>query len=407
MNAYYEELLESEKEYDDILHMTANENQMSDLAWRFYSSREFAQRYKMGHGDAKVFVHGNFAAKAMPEAENVISKAEEAAKRMLHAEAVNLNLLSGVHAMLSSMLCVSNPGDTVMSVFSRQGGHFCTKGILEMTGRKHLYTEYDFEHYTFDVDSLAQKFHEANAKVLYLDTSVLIRPHPIRELREKLGKDAIIIYDASHVMGLIMSGMFQNPLDEGADVISANTHKTLPGPHHGMIAFKDKELGLRANKIMDGNLYSSTHVNEVLALSITILEMEKFGKAFCGQMVKNANYLAKCLEESGLEVRKMEDGTYTHDHQIHLYVDLGNQEIVERFLRNGISVNTSRALGEKLFIRVGLQEVTRRGMKEAEMEKIAGFFKRILGGEEIREEVKLFNKQFKEVQYGFTTLQNE
>lgn len=402
MNEMYDELLGHESKYNDMLHMTANENVMSDLAWRYYSSRVFAQRYRMGEGEDEVYVHSNFAAKGMPEAHKVISMAEEAAKKMLHAEVVNLNLLSGVHAMMSSVLCVSKPGDTVMSVFSRQGGHFCTKGILEMTGRKHLFTEYDFENYTFDVERLVQQFHEANAKVLYLDTSVLIKPHPIRELREKLGKDAIIIYDASHTIGLIMSGRFQNPLEEGADIISANTHKTLPGPHHGMIAFKDKELGLAANKIMDGNLYSSTHANEILALSITILEMEKYGSAFSDQIVKNANYLAKCLEEKGHEVRKMKDGVYTYDHQIHMYIDVANREVVQRFLDNGISINTSKALGEKLFVRIGLQEVTRRGMKEPEMETLSRLIADILEGRTVRDEVVAFNKKFTSVQYGFS-----
>ena len=407
MNILFEELLESENRYDNILHMTANENVMSDVAWKYYSSRALAQRYRMGSGTEDVYVHSNFAAKGMPEVDRVITEAEEAAKRMLHAGAVNLNLLSGVHAMLSSVLCVSNPGDTVMSVFSRQGGHFCTKGILEMTGRKHLFTEYDFENYTFNVDKLAKQFHAANAKVLYLYTSVLIRPHPIRELREKLGEEAIIIYDASHTIGLIMSGRFQSPLEEGADVISANTHKTLPGPHHGMIAFKDAEKGQVANKLMDGNMYSSTHINEVLALSVTILELEKYGKCFSDQMVKNANYLAKCLEKNGCEVRKMKDGVYTYDHQIHMYTEMANRDIVQRFLDNGISINTSKALGERLFVRIGLQEVTRRGMKESEMEVLASFFKDILEGKNVLEEVKAFNRQFRDVQYGFTLEKNE
>lgn len=105
-----------------------------------------------------------------------------------------------------------------------------------------------------------------------------MKPHPIRELRKALGPDVIIVYDASHTLGLIMAGKFQSPLEEGADIISANTHKTLPGPHKGLIAFKDRELGEKANALITANLYSTVHTNSLLALAISIIEADKFGK---------------------------------------------------------------------------------------------------------------------------------
>lgn len=397
---YIKSLCGVEKKYSELLHINANENVMSHLAKRFYQS-DLSQRYKMGRGMENVFVHGNFSAKAMPEIEDIIISAESIAKKTLNSEVVNLNLLSGVHAMISSILCTTKPGDAVMSVLSRHGGHFCTKGILEMTGRRHFYTEYNYENMEFDIEKIKCICNKENIKAIYLDTSVLLKPLPIKKLREQLGNDVVIIYDASHTLGLIMSGFFQDPLMEGADVISANTHKTLPGPHHGMIAFRNKELGEYANRLMDGSLYSSTHVSEVLSLAITILEIEKWGKEFSEQIINNANFLAKCLEAKGYEVRKASTDKYTYNHQIHLFCDMPNDEIVSMFLKNGISVNTSRALGERLFIRIGLQEVTRRGMKESEMVDIANFISEILSGKKILLKVKKFNMKFNKILYGF------
>lgn len=85
-----------------------------------------------------------------------------------------------------------------------------------------------------------------------------------------------------------------------------------------------------------------------------------------------------------------------------MYIDVANREVVQRFLDNGISINTSKALGEKLFVRIGLQEVTRRGMKEPEMETLSRLIADILEGRTVRDEVVAFNKKFTSVQYGFS-----
>lgn len=389
-----------EKKYGNILHITANENQLSELAQRFYNSSLYS-RYDMGRGIEGVVVHGGAAAKGMPETGDLINEAKEKAKYMLHAEHIELNCLSGVHAMMCSLLSLTRPGDTVMTVLSRHGGHFSTKPILDTSGRKQIYTEYDFENQKFDVEKIAKVFKDNNAKALYLDVSVYLKPHPIRELRKALGENAIIIYDASHTMGLIMGGQFQSPLEEGADVISANTHKTLPGPHKGMIAFKNKEVGENASKLIT-NLYSTVHTNSLLALVITILEMDKYGKKYAIQIIKNSNALGKALEKRGFEVRKADSTRYSYNHQVHMFTDLNNLEIVKKFLENNISLNTSRALGEKIFVRFGTQEITRRGMKEKDMDTIAGFVNDVLKGKNIANQVTEFTHQFDKIYYGFS-----
>lgn len=392
----------TENEYSNILHLTANENVLSPIALRAYQSSLYS-RYDMGEGSDGVIIHGGFAAKGMPETRDLLNAAVGAAKKMLSAEVVELNCLSGVHAMLSSLLSTTRPSDTVMSVLSRHGGHFATKPIIEASGRKQIYAEYDFEHQCFDVEKTAKIFHENHAKALYLDVSVYLKPHPIKELRKALGEDAIIIYDASHTMGLIMAGEFQSPLTEGADVISANTHKTLPGPHRGMIAFKNVKLWEKATPIIT-NLYSTVHTNSLLALAITILEMEKYGKSYAKQIIKNSNSLAEALVDLNLPVRRADNKQYSYNHQVHMFTDMDNQEIVRLFLNNNISINTSRALGEQIFIRFGTQEITHRGMKEPDMKDLAVLIKGVLDRQNMLEKVTEFNRKFKEVNYGFKTI---
>lgn len=402
MDKYLNLLYEIENRYANILHLTGNENIMSGLAQRFYSS-PLSCRYNMGPGENGVVKHGNFAAKGMPEVNDLLNDALEKANKMLKAELTVLNCLSCVHAMISTILCMTQPGDVVMTVPSTQGGHFCTKGILELTGRGHIFTEYDFDNFTFDVDKTTAAFKHAGARAIYLDTSVYLKPHPIQSLRKALGPDAIIIYDASHTMGLIMGKRFQSPLLEGADIICANTHKTLPGPHRGMIAFKDREVGLKAEATIQGSLYSTVHTNSLLALAITILEMFEYGEAYADQVINNANVLALQLSQKGLPVRQIADEIFTNNHQVHLFSNRENVELVSTFLKSNISINTSRALGDKLFIRLGVQEITRRGMKEDEMKTIASYIERILCGEELANEVSTFSSRFKDIHYGFKT----
>ena len=98
---------------------------------------------------------------------------------------------------------------------------------------------------------------------MYLDISYYVTPIDIAGIRKALGDKAIIIYDASHTVGLMIGHQFQSPLEEGADIICANTHKTLPGPQKGIIVFRDQELADKANSVINSGLFSSAHTHHL------------------------------------------------------------------------------------------------------------------------------------------------
>jgi glycine hydroxymethyltransferase len=395
--------VEAEEQRDhEFLHLTANEGQLSETARRFLGSK-LSERYYMGAGTNSKVDLGPFTALGFPGVAQLIEAAETATKEMLHAKVVNLNCLSGVHAMMCAILSTTEPGDTVMTVHHDFGGHFATRGILERVGRKNVWTSFDLAHLRFDVEALAKTFKESGAKAFYMDVSYYINPHNLREIRQALGEDAIIIYDASHTMGLIMGQAFQSPLTEGANVICANTHKTLPGPQKGMIAFRDQAFGEKANKIINGCLFSSPHTHHLIALATTILEMKEFGQAYAQQVIANSNALGEELTKLGYEVRKANTGRYSENHQVHLMVDhLGDyRQLYDHFFHNNIAVNFDNPLGNRMFIRLGTQEVTRRGMNEVEMKTVAQFIDQSLKGERIKEKVLAFNDTFRTIQYSF------
>ncbi len=395
--------IKSEEKRDrQFLHLTANEAQMSQTARMFLGSK-LSERYYFGPGEnGKIDLHP-FTALGFPGIGDLIHTAEEATKEMLGAASVNLSCLSGVHAMMCAILSTTEPGDTVMTVHHDHGGHFATKGILERVGRKSVFTSFDIEHLRFDVEALAKTFKESGAKAFYMDVSYYINPHNLREIRKTLGDEAIIIYDASHTMGLILGQQFQAPLKEGANVICANTHKTLPGPQKGMIAFRDADFAEKANDIINSCLFSSPHTHHLIALATTLLEMKEFGQEYAKQVISNSNTLGQALIDLGYEVRRSNTGKISENHQVHLFTDkIGDyKELYDYFFKNNIAVNFDSPLGNRIFIRLGTQEITRRGMKDVEMKKIAELISRVLKKENVKNEVKKLNESFQKIEYSF------
>ena len=405
INNVLDKIKSNETRNNSFLHLTANENQMSKTTRMFLDSK-LNERYFMGGGDENGIVDfGHFTALGLNGVEELVEMANTAAMEMLHAKGVNLNVLSGVHAMMSTILATTSPGDLVMTVPLEYGGHFATKGIINSIGRKHIFAVYDFPNLKFDANKIGQLVKENNVKAIYLDVSYYLNPHNLKEIRAAIGDDVIIIYDASHTMGLIMGGQFQSPLEEGANVICANTHKTLPGPHKGMIAFRDTDLAEKANKLIDGCLYSTNQVSHLIALSTAILEMKEFGQEYAKQIISNSNAIAKAFEELGYDVRKANTGRYSENHQAHVFIDNKGDRLrlYKNLIDNNISTNfegTELANG-RLFIRIGTQELTHRGMKETEMSLIASLMDKVMQGENVKSEVEKLNKQFSKIAYSF------
>ena len=404
INSFLKKIKNEEIRNNNFLHLTANENQLSNTARMFLGSK-INERYYFGGSKNSFVDFGHFTALGFKGVEDLINAAKDAAKKMLYAADVNLNVLSGVHAMMCAILSTTNPKDTVMTVPLEYGGHFATKGIIDRIGRGHIFADYDFSNLRFDAKKIAIKFKKYNIKALYLDVSYYLNPHNLREIRKAVGNSTIIIYDASHTMGLIMGQQFQAPLKEGANVVCANTHKTLPGPHKGMIAFRDKELADRANAIIDSCLYSTPHITHLIALAITILEMKEFGRDYAKQIIVNSNAIAQAFEKLGYEVRRANTGRFSENHQVHIFIHNKGKHIAlyKRLINNNISTNFegSELAGGKWFIRIGTAEATRRGMKENEMVKIARLMDRAMKGENVKFDLIRLNEKFRKICYSF------
>jgi glycine hydroxymethyltransferase len=248
------------------------------------------------------------------------------------------------------------------------------------------------------VEETKEIIERVKPKMIVFGASLIVFPQPVKELAE-IAKEsgAVVGYDGSHVLGLIAGGEFQNPLRDGACALFGSTHKTFFGPQGGIIlAYKGY------GEILKEKIYpafvDNAHWNRIAALTMALAEMKSFGKDYAKQVVFNAQVLAKALHDHGFPVICEHLG-FTKSHQVIL--NYGNNErgrkIAEKLQKANII--TDRV------IRIGTCEVTRRGMKEGEMLKIAELIKRaVMDGENpnsIKKDVAKLCAEFQKIEFCF------
>ena len=133
--------------------------------------------------------------------------------------------------------------------------------------------------------------------------------------------------------------------------------------------------------------------------------MKEFGQEYAKQIIANSNSIAEAFAELGYHVRKANTGSYSENHQAHIFIDnKGDYSLLyKNLIKNNISTNFegSELSGGRWFIRIGTAEITRRGMKEKEMIKIADLMDRAMKGQDVKDEVVSFNKKFSRIHFSF------
>jgi fluorothreonine transaldolase len=396
-------------EFEDsynYLSLSANENVISDTAAQFLGSK-LANRYYFKATNGRFLDFPDFAASGLQTVDGVVNAAKDVICEMAGASYVNLFALSGIHAMLMSIVSLTEPGDTVLSLSPAEGGHFSTRSIVEKVGRSSIVAP--LTDGKIDIDKLSDLLKDTPVKLIYLDLMNHIETVDIASIRAAARPDTYIVYDASHTLGLILGGQFQDPFAEGADVICANTHKTFPGPHRGLILAKDTVLGEKIESTIDGTFYSSVHYGTLLAMLVTIFEMHAYGKEFAKQIIKNANTLAQQLEASSVKVAHSSDGSYTKNHQIHLsFRNRGEARSALELLReNDIVAHLCFRKSIGHFVRLGVQEVTRKGMNEDNMKTIAHIISSVLNGTAQDGVARQLAIDYQSVHYSFDAILEE
>ena len=392
----------------ECINLIASENVTSPLVDSVYLS-DAMHRYAEGL-PYKRFYQGT---KYIDEIEVLASKLFA---ELLGAKYADLRPLSGTIANATAFASLAKPGDTALVVPLPGGGHVSHSeyGILGRLGIKPCPLPIIEEEMNIDADKAVKLIRSMKPKFITLGATVILFPHPVKELSEVAREvDAKLIFDAAHVLGLIMGGVYPNPLMEGADILTTSTHKTFPGPQGGAIATNDENIFKKMSRIVFPVFVSNHHLHRLAAIAVTALEMKYFGKQYAEQIVKNAKRLAEELYNLGFKVLCPEKGfTQTHQVVIDVRADGGGKKCAEILERANIIVNKNMLPWDKPSdvhnpsgIRIGVQEATRLGMKEEDMVDIAHFIYRLLKKKEdpaiVRKDVIEFRKNFTKVHYTF------
>lgn len=391
----------------DTVNLIASENVLSPAARRLLDS-DFHHRYAEGHPGKRYY-----------EGTRYIDEIEDRTRRLVasifKADRVDVRLPSGTLANEAAFSALVPHGATALAHGLDGGGHISHArfGALGKRATKILELPRLPDGYRLDAAKAREMIRAERPRIVVLGRSLFLFPEPVTEIKEAcVEASAVLFYDASHVLGLIAGGAFQDPLGEGCDLIAASTHKTYFGPQRGMLASrgKDEEFWKPIDRAVFPGVTSNHHLFSLPSLHAASLEVREFGAAYAQAVVRNARALGAALHKRGLRVDAADLG-YTASHQVAVDVSAqgGGREVARRLASHGIICNMNVLPGREgqtplrpAGIRLGVQEMTRFGMGEGEMDRIAELIHAsVVRSQNVEEECRRLRAAHPEIRFGF------
>ena len=400
----------SGQHYGFGLPMIASENIISPMVRKAINS-DLHGRYAEG-------IPGKRYYQGCDDFDDIESLGIKLAKQVFNANFANIQSISGTVSNIAALKALTNPGDKISAVSTADGGHIshARMGAVGLRGLDlHTYP-WDEARMEPDVDAACAMIRDLEPKLALVGQSVFLFPTPLREMSDAAHEvGAKVMYDGAHVLGLIAGGQFQDPLREGADVMTGSSHKTFPGPQGGfMISDTDDEKFQRklSSAIFPGT-NSSYHLHHVAGKVVALAEFVEFGANYAADIVANAKAFGEAMAAEGFDVLAEERG-FTASHQIltrHGEQDSGAGAKAARLLEDaGIITNMNMLPGDTKAmtpsgLRLGVQELTRVGMGVDEMGVVASLYARVLLKAEdpssVKRDVRDLKGEHQTVQYCF------
>ncbi|MBI2339401.1 MAG: serine hydroxymethyltransferase [Deltaproteobacteria bacterium] len=369
-----------QKEIDrqsSTLEMIASENFVSPAVLEALGS-VMTNKYAEGYPHKRYYGGCEF----VDQAEDL---AIERAKKLFGADHANVQPHSGSQANMAVYLAACKPGDTVMGQNLSEGGHLTHGSPVNFSGQLFKVVSYGLHPDTgrLDYDRIRDLAREHRPKLIVCGASAYPRQIDFkifREVADEVG--AQVMADIAHPAGLVAAGLHPNPIPH-CEYVTTTTHKTLRGPRGGMILCREAAAKEVNRKIFPG-IQGGPLMHVIAAKAVAFKEaLEPSFKEYCGQIIKNAQALAKIFLDSGYNL--VSGGTDNHL----ILVDLKKRTISgkdaeEALGKAGITVNKNtvpfdpRSPFVTSGIRVGTPALTTRGMKEAEMKQIGAWMVEVL-----------------------------
>lgn len=348
-------------------------------------------------------------------AEQIEIMASELLKRIFNCQYVEFRVGSGSLANLYAYMACTKPGDRIMALPASAGGHAThgSEGAAGLYGLEVYPIPFDGTQMEVDLDGLRREARRLQPKLIILGGSLALMPYPVRETRalaDELG--AYLLFDAAHLSGIIAGGEFQQPLAEGAHLMTCSTYKSFGGPAGGLVLTNEPALAERLDAIAYPGLTANFDLARTAALVVAACDILTFGAEYAQACLTNAKALAKALVEQGAAVYGPIAHDYTQSHHIALRaIEYGGGTTASRRLESanillsgiGLPPPVPTISGDYNGIRIGTQEITRWGMRPDDMQTIATLLGRVLvkgeSPETVRPDVVAFRQRFQALHF--------
>jgi glycine hydroxymethyltransferase len=373
----YALLKKEDERQKENLELIASENIVSKAVREVQGSR-MTNKYAEGY-PAKRWYNG---CEWVDEAERL---AIDRAKEIFGAEHANVQPHCGSGANMGVYFAVLNPGDTILAMSLAEGGHLTHGHPMNFSGRFFNIVPYgvDKETEQIDYENVQALADEHKPKMIVAGASAYSRIIDFKRLRKIADSvGAYLMVDMAHIAGLVAAGCHPNPVPH-AEFVTTTTHKTLRGPRGGMILCQEKFAADIDKQVFPG-IQGGPLMHTIAGKAVCFHEaLQPTFKQYQQQVVRNAQALAAALE--GDDIRLVSGGTDNHL----MLVDLSGTGVTGKDAavaldkaaitvnKNSIPFDTKSPFVTS-GVRIGTPAVTTRGMKEAEMEKIADFIKRVV-----------------------------
>jgi len=348
--------------------------------------------------------------------------------RPISGQMANEIVFEGVTKFINRGRVINQLPEKIHSVINSdltKGGHISDQpmGALfnyveenQKTGKVNVFHFPVFKDNPYKVDTrkLSTLIETTKPGLIIFGKSMVIYKEPVKfiyGLVKEQNNRPILMYDMAHTLGLY--GIFQDPLAEGADIVTGSTHKTFFGPQRGIILSDIKQEDRLKflwsdikSRTFPGSM-SNHHLGTLLALLMATYEMNAFKKEFQNQVVSNARAFARALYERGIDVEGDRSDGFTETHQVIIRVrkyGLG-EEIALWLEKNNIITNYQALPDDNSFlgssgIRMGVQEMTRFGMKEDDFTELAEYMSDCIKMKrKVTDKILSFRQRFQTMQY--------
>ena len=397
-----------EKRQKEGLELIPSENYVSEDVLKANGS-VFTNKYSEGYPGRRYYGGQDFT-------DQVERLAIERVCKLFNCKFANVQPHSGAPANLAVYSALLNPGDVVLGMDLSHGGHLTHGHPMTLPAKIYKFVTYKMKNPDtgeIDYEDLRHVAIENKPKIILAGFSAYSRTLDYKKFVEIAREvEAVTVADMAHIAGLIAAGVLRNPFDDGFDVITSTTHKTLRGPRGGIILTREsEEIAKKIDKAIFPGIQGGPHMHIIAAKAVAFGEaMTPKYKKYAKQILKNAKAMEEVFHKN--KIRMIGGGTDNHLILADVFGSLGvtGKEAQTVLDEVGITLNMNVIAGDTRKpldpsgIRFGTPAITTRGFKEKECKYVAELMIKTLKNKDDKKIKEAVHKEIKKLAKKFPIL---